>query len=95
MPARKTANRPMLADTMPCGHCGSSGHVPLPPELQATLTYLRRRQHRVTPLDVYHGLHMHGLSQSAANNRLEKLRALGYLVRTRVNGKTWAYEATS
>lgn len=75
-------------DQMPCSRCTGTGHVPLPPELQMTLDLLRKRG-SLTAVALFG--HMEYGGATAANNRLESLRRLGFARRERVNGKVWKY----
>ncbi len=71
-----------------CRACHGTGRVDLPPSLQQALDFVRlegsctaRELHLVMP----------DTTQTAANNRLEKLRELGWVTRTRALGRGWVY----
>ncbi len=77
-------------DHMRCSRCSGTGRVDLPPELQATLTLLRQRG-AMTPTQLHETMDFGGVT--AANNRLETLRKLGFATRERIDGKRWKYSA--
>ena len=78
--------------TAPAARCEGRGRVALPAALQETLTLLRKRG-SLTPIELWIQLHMAFGGATAANNRLETLRRLGFAARARINGKTWKYSA--
>lgn len=79
------------APRIPCHRCHGSGLVELPNALAKTLERVRA----AGPVTA-RGLFESGLTPSvtAGNNRLEKLAALGLIVRRRVEGERhqYAYE---
>lgn len=81
---------PVAPDTMPCRRCGGCGRVDLPEELQATLDVVRAGPITARMLSKA----MRGRSSTAANNRLEDLRALGFVTRAQYDGKAWLYTAS-
>lgn len=80
---------PVAPDTMPCRRCSGCGRVDLPEELQATLDVVRAGPITARMLSKA----MRGRSPTAANNRLEDLRALGFVTRAQ-HGKAWFYTAS-
>jgi hypothetical protein len=70
-----------------CDKCNGSGHMELPEALAETLDSIPRRG-TVTAFYL-HGK-LPGVTPNAQNNRLEKLRELGFLKRER-SGKFWLY----
>jgi predicted ArsR family transcriptional regulator len=66
-----------VTDRMPCSACKGQGRVPLPPELQATLTLLRRRG----PSSSAELAEALGTKHQAMCNRLVDLSRLGYVQR--------------
>jgi hypothetical protein len=76
------------SDHMPCHACDGTGHVPLPSYLQRTLDILRRGP--LTSIELRRHMEKGRTGTGAANNRLEKLRRLGYCRRD-LDGKTWVY----
>ena len=70
-----------------CSHCAGTGQVPLPKVFVDTLALLRSGP--LTPRQVHARI---GLTYTAANYRLEKLRKLGLVARTRSKrGYEWQY----
>ncbi len=74
---------------MPCTACEGTGEVEMPPELRDTLALLRR-----SPADAGKIAKQLGVSHNLVNNRLERLRTLGFATRARLDGRTWEYTAT-
>ena len=70
--------------TVPCCRCHGRGWVPLSSPLQSTLDQLRAGPKLAMELRA------RGEGPSAANNRLEDLRALGLVERKKV-GRHWRY----
>ena len=76
-------------DAIECGACGGCGFVPLPPTLQATLDILRNGGGATVPL-LARALRVR---PTAMNERVERLRRLGFVARERaVRG--WLYRPT-
>jgi hypothetical protein len=87
MPTAKPHVRPRIA----CGHCEGTGRVPLPDELDVTLRFVAEHQ-PVTAPDVHRTLMLKEGGPTAANQRLDKLRALGLVKRTGRSGRAWLWE---
>jgi hypothetical protein len=79
-----------MSDDMPCTACDGHGRVPLSQELQDSLDKVREGGVE-TAEDLWKTM-AKGLWKTAAVNRLERLRTLGYLERTK-RGRTWHYSA--
>jgi len=65
----------MAEDLIKCTRCGGCGTMPLPPELQTTLDYVRSR-----PLHLFEASHVarrFGIAHTAACNRMADLFRLG------------------
>jgi len=74
--------------TIACSHCAGTGRVELPDVLASTLTAVDgcgKADWSATEMAYYLAI-----KPTAANNRLEFLRKLGFLSRTKY-GKTWRY----
>lgn len=78
----------MKAPAIPCHECGGTGQEPMPEGLLETLSMLGRK------MAVAQDLTVPGMTRSAINNRLESLRALGFVQRQR-RGKFWVYSAVT
>lgn len=75
---------------VPCRACDGRGRVPLPRESRETLALLRRRG-ASSGADVARASN---IKHTAANQRLERLRGLGFVTRER-DGKEWIYTAVA
>lgn len=74
--------------TMPCPKCGRTGEVPLTPVLRKVYELLRARE--LSAPELHRIAFGYATRPTASNQRLEKLRALGYAKRRRVAG-VWRY----
>ncbi len=74
-----------------CRECGGKGKVEMPEELWIVLFSLDG--HPMTAAEVLEGLNNMGeyISVNAVNNRLERLRKFGFLVRKK-RGRSWVYQ---
>jgi len=79
---------------LPCPKCDGTGKIPLPEPLLETLTFVRAAKNGgVTASEAHAGLYPESIMGiTAFNNRLEELRSIGLVERTRC-GKTWKYSA--
>lgn len=75
-------------DTMPCRRCRGCGRVDLPQELQATLDLVRAGALTAGAVAKI----FRDRTPTAANNRLERLRELGFVIRMQA-GRNMVYEA--
>jgi hypothetical protein len=89
---RATDSAAAHPDSICCSRCSGTGIVRLPTELQASLDLLRKYG-ELTALLLWKSMTFGGVT--AANNRLETLRQLGFAKRERVNGKVWKYSAVT
>jgi len=76
----------MSGETMACPKCAGTGRIELPRVLQEVLTCFARASWSAAEMS-----HYLAIAQTAANNRLELLRKLGFLRREK-QGRTWYYE---
>ena len=74
------------ADYVPCRRCDGHGKVRLVPSLQRTLDLVRDGMTASVLL-----ARTEKTTHQAMCNRLEELRALGFVRREPVSGKEWAY----
>ncbi len=72
---------------MTCDKCNGSGRIALSEHLQETLSLVQRGSNLCA--DDLHEI-LPNITRNAQNNRLERLRGLGLLTRTR-HGKFWRY----
>lgn len=70
-----------------CDKCGGRGIVELSDSLDETLSLVPKRG-TISAHEL--AAKIPGITANAQNNRLEKLRALGFVTRTRA-GKFWRY----
>jgi hypothetical protein len=76
-----------------CPKCNGSGHVDLYPDLLETLKLVRTLK-LPTASAIKPRLTNQQMSVTAVNNRLEDLRKLGLVDRTR-QGRQWVYKPTT
>lgn len=74
--------------TMRCRACDGTGHVSLPAEMLNTMALLRRGP--ITAPELRQYMPEGSRSATAANNRLEVLRQLGFVER-RKEARRWVY----
>lgn len=78
----------MSKETIACSHCAGTGRMELPDVLASALTAVDgcgKADWSAAEMAYYLAI-----KPTAANNRLELLRKLGFLSRTKY-GKTWRY----
>lgn len=75
-----------MTPQIPCFACDGNGRIALPSEYLRTLRFVEMRG-EVTPADVAKATKV---THSGTCNRLEKLRAWGFLARWK-NGRNWVY----
>jgi hypothetical protein len=85
-PTKKTGAK--KATMIVCASCDGAGKTPLPDELQTTLDMFAGKA-RFTAADL-HTKAQDSVSVNAMNNRVERLRGLGLLTRSR-QGRNWLY----
>lgn len=77
-----------MKDRVSCSRCGGTGAHDIAPEMQQTLDLVRAG---VSSAADIHARMPGNNSASSANNRLEWLRAQGFVARERVDGRSWRY----